>query len=88
MANPNLVCERIRPDGAESQYLGEGILCAFGSDTTSGRQSYLDGPDGDCKHFNVCAFIHFTHVICNLLDVWLLRWATEVVTVIVRVVNR
>lgn len=32
MANPNLVCECIQ-DEAESKYLGEDILCAFGSDT-------------------------------------------------------
>lgn len=52
-ANPNWVCECIRQDVAESKYLGEDILCAFGSDTASGCQSYLDSPDGDCKHLNV-----------------------------------
>lgn len=53
MANPNLVCEYIRQDVAESKYLGEDILRAFGSDTASGCQSYLDSPDGDCRHLNV-----------------------------------
>lgn len=65
--------------------------------STSGCQSYLGSPDGDCKHLNVSnIYLFHVHIpsrfyrthSCSLLDVQFLAWGTDVVTVVVCVVKR